>query len=173
MLIISRHPLSGIKKEMSAESFDKMLTDNADTQSVEIEGKQELKKRIISVKIKKPKAYITIDTKNTSYKLTEDIDIDVISLSEGFVHIFEATPTQNITKLKSGEVQREFRSFSVAKKPTGRHTAIAIYTKENEDIKSTDFTIEEEIVKGEPNYAIRFKNGKRYVYDIQWFEVTP
>jgi len=173
MLIVSRHPLSGIKKEMSTKSFTKMLTDNENTTSIEIEGKQVLKKRIISIKIKKPKAHIIIDTKNISYFLKEDVDIDITSLSEGYVHIFEATPTQNITKLKSGEVEREFRSFTVAKKPLGKHTIIAIYTKNSEDIKSTDFTIDEEMIKGEAIYTLKFKNGKEYVYDIQEFEVTP
>jgi len=172
MLIVSRYPLSGIKKEMSAKSFTKMLTDNENTTSIEREGEQVLKQRIISVKIKKPKFDITIDTKNIDYKLKEDIDIDVTSLTEGYGHIFEATPTKNITKItKEKFYNLEIRTGTTAKKPIGRHTVIAIFTENNRDIKPTDFIIEEEIVKGEPNYSIRFKNGKRYEYDIQWFRV--
>ena len=169
-LIVSKYPIKGAEKEMTPLSFSKMLADN-NTTFTKVE-KNQVDIAVISFEVSKPKFDITIDTKNIDYKLKEDIDIDVTSLTEGYGHIFEATPTKNITKItKEKFYNLEIRTGTTAKKPIGRHTVIAIFTEDNRDIKPTDFIIEEEIVKGEPNYSIRFKNGKRYEYDIQWFRV--
>jgi hypothetical protein len=100
--------------------------------------------------------------------------MDIESKESGYAHIFEATPTKNIKKIAKGKLyDLEFRTNIEAKRPMGKHTAIVIYTKEDEEIKATDFKIEKEVVKGEAIYNLVFKNSKKYTYDIEEFEVTP
>jgi hypothetical protein len=175
LLIVAVNLLSEAKKEMSHKSFAKMLEGNQNTSMTIVKGEQEQKYKFIIIPIRKPKQKVTIETESTSYMEDEDIDLDINSLHDGYVWVFEATPTENIKRLKSGKIDSNsrFPTGTTAHKPIGYHTAIVIYTKENRPIESDDFTIiKGKSIKGEPNFKVKFKNGKSYTYDIETFKVT-
>ena len=174
-LIVSIHPLKSAKKEMTHQSFTKMLGGNKNTGMNIINGKPDQKDLNITIPIRKPTQKVTIETQSNAYKQGEDIDLDINSLNDGYVWVFEATPTDNITKLNSGKIDknRRFPTGTVGKSPNGYHTAVAIYTKENTPLGVDDFTIVKgETIKGEPTFEVKFKNGKNYTYNIETFEVT-
>lgn len=175
LLVVAINPILSAKKEMTRKSFTKMLEGNENTSMTIIDKKQQKKHLFITIPIRKPIQKVTIETQSNAYKQGEDIDLDINSLNDGYVWVFEATPTGNITKLNSGKIDknRRFPTGTVGKSPNGHHTAIAIYTKENTPLGVDDFTIiKGETIKGEPTFEVKFKNGKDYAYNIETFKVT-
>ena len=175
MLIVATQPIKEAKKEMSSESFSKMLGGNANTTVHVVNKKKERKFSKINIKIRKPKEKITVETQSSSYMVDEDIDLDINALNDGYVWVFEGTPTKNIKKLTSGKIDknRRFPTGTIAHEPVGYHTAVAIYTKDNHPIEAEDFEIVERAsIKGEPTFELKFKSDKSYTYDIETFKIT-
>ncbi len=131
--------------------------------------------REIKVKVKAPQEEINITTQSSNYRLGEDIDFRVNSATDGYVVVFDAAPMDNINKLYEGSIQklRDVQMGIVAKRPLGHRIAIAIYSRENENIGINSFDIiEAESMKGQPQYKLEFKDGKQYIYNMQYYTVS-
>lgn len=157
---------------LNKDSWSKVL-EASDNMTIEYGDETEALTRGKSIMVKIREEGLKINIDSYEYRLGEDVDLDIKTLNDGYVSVFEATPTQNIKKLGNGKVERvrEFRNIGTeASEPLGVHTSIAIYTKDNIDIQPDDFKVVAFSTKGGVDYKLEFKNEK-YLYDIETFRV--
>lgn len=125
-----------------------------------------------------PLANVDIDIKLDSarYSLNEKINFQVSTSQKGYVHIFDVNINRATTRVARESIYSRLQSVYTVKGKRnsiiGAHLMVAIYTKENIDIKPTDFRVIEETIKGTTDYTLAFNGNKSYAYDLQIFDVN-
>lgn len=173
ILLVSINPLTDAKKEMTQKSFSKMIElDDVIEESFIVQDKEEKVYLPLVIKFKKDAVSLTIELNSTRYRKQEDVYIDTVSSANGYVTIFEGT-AQNLHRVKGDSVRSDekMKSQVIASSPVAEHIIVAIYTEEDKQLKTNDFTVEIEEKKGRDEYTIRF-NDKAYPYTIQSYMVT-
>jgi len=172
ILIVSVNPLTNAKKEMTQQSFSKMIElDDVIENSFIVQDKEENIHLPLVIKFKKDAVSLKIELDSTRYTKQEDVYIDTISSANGYVIIFEGT-AQKLHRVKGDKVKSDerFKSQVNATSPVGEHIIVAIYTSEDKKLTTHDFKVVIEERKGRNEYALKFKN-EQYPYIIKSYMV--